>query len=306
MNDKIFFLTGPTAAGKSAAALILAERIGAEIVSCDSMQVYRGMDIITSKPSLPDRRRLPHHLIDILPPTEEYSAFRYYEDAVKTVEEILVRRKTPLFVGGTGLYVSVVLDGLFACAPEESGLRERLYKEAESAQGAAALYERLRQCDPQAAARIHPNDLRRVVRALEVYTLTGRPISEKQKERSGLRGRYQVEVFCLTPPREELYRRVNARVDEMFAAGLEQEVRGLLSLPLSRAAGYAIGLQELKGYFEGKYALEEARRLIKMNTRHYAKRQLTWFRKDKRVRWVDNAGARPEEAAEKIWKEFLR
>lgn len=304
MNKKIIFITGPTAAGKSAAAMLLAERAGAEIISCDSMQVYKGMDIITSKPSAREMASVPHHLIDIAEPTEEYNAFRYYEDASAAVEDIFRRGKTPLFAGGTGLYVSVVMDGLFACAPEQSVLREGFYKEAVSPEGAAGLHERLKECDPRAAERIHPNDVRRVVRALEVFTLTGRPISEKQKEREGLSGRYETEIFCLCPERQELYRRIDERVDAMFEAGLEEEARRVLGMPLSRTAAFAIGLQEFKGYLEGKYPAEEARRLMKLNTRHYAKRQLTWFRKDKRVRWLESAAARPEEAAETIWKEL--
>jgi tRNA dimethylallyltransferase len=306
MNKKIIFITGPTASGKSSAAMILAERIGAEIISCDSMQVYKGMDIITSKPSASDRARVPHHLLDIVPPTEEYNAFRYYEEAAGKVEDIFIRGKIPLFVGGTGLYVSAALDGLFACAPERSSLREEFYRQASSAEGAAALHARLSEHDPAAGKRIHPNDVRRIVRALEVWDSTGKPISDKQKERKGLSELYATEIFCLNPEREELYRRIEERVDEMFASGLEKEARGLLEMPLSRTAAFAIGLKELKEYFEGRCALDEARRLMKLNTRHYAKRQMTWFRKDKRVRWINQPAARPEEAAEIIWKELLR
>ncbi len=306
MDKKIIFITGPTASGKSAAAMILAERIGAEIVSCDSMQVYKGMDVITSKPSPEDRARLPHHLIDIVTPVEEYNAFRYYGDAAGAVEDIFSRGKIPLFAGGTGLYVSVVMDGLFSGAPERSALREEFYREAASPDGAAALHARLKECDPQAAERIHPNDVRRTVRALEVFVSTGRPISDRQKEREGLADIYDTRIFCLSPGRDELYRSIEERVEAMFASGLEREVRGLLEMPLSRTAAFAIGLQELKGHFEGKYALDEARRLMKLNTRHYAKRQLTWFRKDKRALRIEQPAVRPEEAAEIIWKELSR
>lgn len=286
-KEKIIFLVGPTAVGKTKAAVNLAKRINGEIISCDSMQIYKGMDIITSKPPKSLLKKVPHHLIGVISPTEEYDVSRYRQDALKKIKLIFKKGKVPIFVGGTGLYMSILVDGIFERKTEDFKFREKLYKEAKKT-GSKKLYSRLEKVDPLAAAKIHPNDTRRIVRALEVFKVTGQPISELQKQRSGLAQDYDVRIFGLNMERDKLYQRIDVRVDKMFKDGLLREVKKLLKLKLSKTARYAIGLQELKGYLEGLYDLEEAKRLIKRNSRHYAKRQLTWFCKDKRIKWIDS------------------
>lgn len=304
MKKRIIFLTGPTAAGKSEAALELAKKINAEIISCDSMQIYKGMDIITSKPAKILRKKVKHHLIDVVRPTEEYDVSRYRKEALEAIKEVLKKGKAPLFVGGTGLYISVLIDGIFQEKPQSKALRKALYAQALRL-GSGHLYKRLKKVDPLAAARIHPNDTRRIVRALEVFQSSGRPISSLQKQRQGLAKEYQIKSFCLDMPRDRLYARIEARVEEMFARGLAPEVKKLLKCGLSKTASAAIGIKELKGYFAGLYDLEEAKRLIIRNTRRYAKRQLSWFRRVKplkRIKITDKQA--PEEIAGKIWKEL--
>lgn len=305
MKEKIFFVVGPTASGKTAAAAILAKRMGAEIISCDSMQVYKGMEIITSKPAAALRKKVPHHLIGVVSLAKDYDVSCYRRAALKKVRDILKRGKIPLFAGGTGLYMSVLLDGIFKTKASDPLLRSRLYKSARDS-GSVYLYNRLLRVDPAAARKIHPNDTRRLIRALEVFTTTGKPISELQKNRCGLYADYEVKILCLDLPRERLYRRIEERAEQMFKKGLLDEVKKLLPGKLSRTASAAIGIKELKGYFEGQYDLAEAKRLIKFNTRRYAKRQLTWFRKDKRIKWVKLTGNEsPKETADKLWKKYF-
>lgn len=299
-RKRLVFLVGPTAVGKTGVAVALAKKINAEIISCDSMQVYKGMDLLTSKPASALRKKAKHHLIGVIAPIKEYNVSRYRKEALAKVKAILKKHKIPLFVGGTGLYLSILLDGIFKAKAQDKKIRERLYKEAE-AKGGRFLYERLRQVDPPAAAKIHPNDTRRIVRSLEVYELTGQPISHLQKERKGLIDEYDVRIFCLDRERDKLYERINRRVDKMFKAGLVAEVKKLLKVNLSKTARYAIGLRELRDYFDAKTSLEEAKALIKRNSRWYAKRQLTWFRKDKRIEWVQVApGETPKAVSQRI------
>jgi tRNA dimethylallyltransferase len=286
-KDKIVFLVGPTAVGKTAAAAILAKKINAEVISCDSMQVYKGMEIISSQPPAAIRKKLPHHLIGIIRPAQEYNVSVYRRAALKKIKEVIRKGKVPLFVGGTGLYMSVVIDGIFDLKAADAGLRQRLYKEAENI-GSHKLHNRLAKIDSEAAARIHPNDLRRIVRALEVFAVTGKPISLLQKQRKGITDQYDVKIFCLNMPRAKLHKRIVERVNKMFKQGLAAEVKRLLSRRLGKTASAAIGIKELKGYFDGAYGLDEARRQIIRNTCLYSKRQLTWFRKDKRIRWIKN------------------
>ncbi len=302
MKPKIIFLVGPTAAGKTDVALILGRKLNAEIISCDSMQVYKGMDIITSKAPVNLRKRLPHYLIGIVSPEKEYNVSKYRRDALVKVRQIIKKGKPPLFVGGSGLYMSILIDGIFKISAQNKAIRNTLHKEA-GRFGNEHLYDRLKKVDPQAAAKIHVNDRRRLVRALEVYEITGKPISHLQSQRKGLADKYDIRIFCLNMEREKLYKKIEERVDKMFARGLVGEVKKLLKRKLSKTASYAIGIRELKGYFEGAYGLEEARRLIKHNTRLYAKRQLTWFRKDKRINWINiKSDDSPRKVACKIYK----
>ena len=295
MKPRIIFLVGPTAIGKSEIAVCLAKRINLEIISCDSMQVYKGMDIISAKPALALRKTVPHHLISIISPDREYDVTRYNKDATRKIKEILKRSKTPLIVGGSGLYMSILIDGIFKGAQPHLAIRNRLYKQAEKL-GSEYLYKRLKDIDPKAAAKIHPHDTRRIIRALEVFQTIGQPISSLQKQRKGLLEKYDVKIFGLSLPREELYKRIDARAEKMFGKGLVAEVKQLLKSKLSKTSRYVIGIRELKGYFDGLYDIEEAKRLVKRNTCQYAKRQLTWFRKDKRINWI-NIGAKEKPVA---------
>jgi tRNA dimethylallyltransferase len=278
-------LTGPTGSGKSRLALDLAGRLGAEIVSMDSMALYRGMDVGTAKPSADERRRVPHHLIDVLEPWESASVAWWLGRAAACCRDVLARGRRPLFVGGTPLYLKALLLGLFEGPPADAALRGRLAEEA-GRLGRQALHDRLARVDPAGAARLHPNDLRRVIRALEVWELTGRPISAWQTQwttPSGGGGAGAEEgprVLWLDRPREVLYRRIDERVGRMIDAGLVEEVRALrrLGRPLSREAAQALGYKEMFAYLDGRAGLEETVRLIQTRSRRFAKRQLTWFR----------------------------
>ncbi|KPK96731.1 MAG: hypothetical protein AMJ95_12505 [Omnitrophica WOR_2 bacterium SM23_72] len=282
----VIFLLGPTAAGKTEFALKLAKEIDAEIISCDSMQVYKRMDIISSKPSPSQRREVKHHLIDIIPSNKTYNVSLYRRSALKAIKLILRKKKTPLFVGGTGLYASAVLDGIFKGPGEDRRIRKKLYQQAEK-RGARYLFQRLLKVDPLAAARIHPHDLKRIIRALEVWEKTRKPISRWQTQRQGIIQDYNVEIFCINRSRQELYGRINQRVEQMFKKGLVKEVSRLLKGRLSKTASCAIGISEIKDYLAGRCSLNQTKDLIKRHTRQYAKRQLTWFRKDKRISWIN-------------------
>jgi tRNA dimethylallyltransferase len=288
MYPAIIFLVGPTAVGKSEVAACLAKKIGAEIISCDSMQIYKGMDIVTSTPSAALRKRVRHHLLGKVSPEKAYDVARYRHEALKKIKEIIKRGRIPLFVGGTGLYMSMLVDGIFQVKSQNESIRKRLYREA-GRFGNGSLHRKLQAVDPEAALRIHPNDTKRMIRALEAYEVTGRPISQLQRERKGLADEFGLRIFCLNMSREALYKRIDERLVKMFRKGLVREARILLKKKLSKTASFAIGLPELKGHFEGEYDLAEAKRLMRKATRNYAKRQLTWFRKDKRIEWVEVA-----------------
>ncbi len=312
--QNVLVLTGPTASGKTALGIAWAEQIGAEIVSMDSMALYRGMDIGTAKPGAAERRRVPHHLIDVLDPWESASVAWWLERAAACCRDIESRGKRVLFVGGTPLYLKALMHGLFDGPPADADLRRRLIDEAERC-GRPALHARLARVDPTTAARLHPNDLHRIVRALEVWELTGRPISAWQQQWPGGRGQRTEDrgqkaedsmprivsesrpnapipdplssvlcplssVFYLDLPRPELYARINERVRRMIAAGLADEARALRRLPrpLSREAAQAVGYQEMFAYLDGQTTLEAAVTRIQTRSRQFAKRQLTWFR----------------------------
>ena len=302
LKKDLLFLVGPTASGKSAAAVALAKKINAEIICCDSMQVYSGMNILTSAPEKELTGRVRHHLFGFLKPCKNYNAASFRKDALEAAQKIYQKGKIPLFVGGSGLYMSAIIDGLFTGAPADMQLRRKLEKEAKL-KGARCLYKKLLKVDPLSASKIHANDCRRIIRSLEVFLKTGKPISYLQKQRQGLGPDYRVKIFALNLSRPRLYQRVDQRVELMFERGLEKEARRLLRSRLSKTACYALGLPEIKEYLRGKYDLQEAKRLIKRNSRHYAKRQLTWFRKDKRVKWINLQGAEtPQAVAKKIYK----
>jgi tRNA dimethylallyltransferase len=285
-HSRTVFLTGPTASGKTALGVALAEHLGAEIVSMDSMALYRRMDIGTAKPSPVQRHRVPHHLIDVLDPWEDCSLTDYLAKAADAAERIRAAGRIALFVGGTPLYLKALLHGVDSGPPPDPELRARLAIEA-SEHGNAFLHERLAQVDPAAARRIHSNDLRRITRALEVFEKTGRPISASQvhfhnpPDAAG-------PVYCLDVSRDELYRRIDDRVEAMFRNGLVDEVRELLRLPhpLSRTARQALGYKEVIDHLEGRRDLAETIELVQRRSRQFAKRQLTWFRSLKQCRWL--------------------
>jgi len=299
-KKKIIFLVGPTAIGKTEVALILAKRMNAEIISCDSMQVYKGMDIGTQKPSLNSRELIRHHMIDIVTPDKEFSVADFRKRALKAIREIHKINKIPLFVGGTGLYMKVLIGGLFPSPPKDEGLRKRLYEE-QKRHGGNYLHERLKKVDSQTAKIIHPNDTKKIVRALEVYYTTKKTMSELKASTKPLTDRFDVRIFALARERNELYRRINERVEKMFKEGFLEEAEKLFKRQLSLTARQAIGYREIFDYLNGKVTKEEAKELIKKNTRQYAKRQLTWFRNDKRVKWIEVCEhERPSEVAAKV------
>lgn len=280
----VYFLVGPTASGKTALSIKLATQNNAEIISCDSMCVYKGMDILTSKPTRLDRKGVKHHLIDVISPTKEFSVAEYRRLALQTAEDILRRGKTPLFIGGSGLYVKAVVDGLFPSGKKDLRFRRRQEKLAKK-YGNGWLHKKLRKIDPIAAEKIHPNNLRRVIRALEIYHTEKRRPSELKQKTGPIR--YKVRIFGLKVAKEKLYRNIDLRVDEMFKKGIVEEVKKLSKKKLSLTAKKALGYSEVMGYLKGKYSLEEAKDLLKKNTRRFAKRQMTWFRADPRIHWLN-------------------
>lgn len=282
----IVFILGPTGVGKSNFAAALAKKIGGEIISCDSMQIYKGMTVISQQPSLKLRKAVPHHLVGILSPSEEWSAASFIEEAKEIVEDIIERKKIPIVVGGTGLYARAFIKGLFPSPPKSEKLRKAIYEEAKK-KGKKKLYEILLKIDPAYASKIHPNDLRRIVRALEVYKLTGKPISEKHLESIGIEAKYKILIFVLNRERNELYRRIDERVEKLFDRGIIREVKRLLRQKLSQTAKAVLGYREVSDYIKGKCNLDKAKELLKKNTRHYAKRQLTWFRKEKNAKRIE-------------------
>ena len=276
-----YVLAGPTGSGKTTIALDLAPRLGAEIVSMDSMALYRGMDIGTAKPTAAERALVPHHLVDVRDPWESASVAWWLEQATASCLDITRRGKVPLFVGGTPLYLKALLCGLFDGPSADPAIRGRLEAEA-NAIGTMALHRRLAEVDPAAGNRIHPNDLRRIVRALEVHTITGRPISDWQREWSPKPPSEDAErrVVWIDRPRAELYERIDRRVEKMFADGLVDEVRRLTSRsrPLSREAGQALGYREIVNSFEVEISDRDLIRDVQTHSRQFAKRQIMWFR----------------------------
>jgi len=288
MNPKLLVICGPTASGKSELALRLAELLEAEIVNADSMQVYCGMDIGTAKPSPAERARIPHHLIDIVDPRQPFSAADFAAAADIAIRDITARGKRAIVVGGTGLYIRALLKGLVDSPGGADQFRQGLHEEAQQS-GNQALLERLRQVDPDLAAQLHPNNLVRIIRALEVHHLTGIPLSRYQQEHGFSARRYLSLQIGIRVERSTLYSRIDTRVDLMLQAGLLDEVRRLLAdgCDAGMKTMRSIGYKEACAYVAGEYSLEEAARLIKRDTRHYAKRQLTWFTADKDILWLE-------------------
>lgn len=298
MRKEVIILLGPTCVGKTGVSILLAERLKTEIISADSMQIYRGMDIGTAKPSPELRQRIIHHMIDICEPSEEYSTGRYIEDVKKIIDRLHTEGKIPLVVGGTGLYIRAMTRGIFSGVSADWTLREELNSLENRQPG--YLYEYLKNLDPETASRIMPGDRRRLIRAIEVCLLMKGKISEFQKKLTRPLP-YNFIKIGLTRQRKELYKLIEERVDRMIEAGLIDEVRWLLMQNPSRTTLQAIGYKELIGYLRGDTTLEEAVRLIKKRTKLYAKRQFTWFKKEPDIKWFDITGMRgPQEIAEII------
>jgi len=287
----IVIIAGPTAVGKTEASILLAQEWGAEIVSADSMQIYRGMDIGTAKPTAAQRKLVYHHLIDTADPAQPYSVGDYLRDARNAIDGILQSGGTPLVVGGTGLYIRALMKGLFHGPPADMDLREQLLRK-ETENGEGALYADLCRLDPESAIKIHPNDLRRTVRSLEVYYLRDRKMSDLQKAHSFKDKPYDFRLLFLVRSRSELYLRIEGRVDQMLEQGLEHEVKMLMLKGYTRelASMQALGYSHFLDYFSNKATLEDTIELLKRDTKRYAKRQFTWFRREPDARWVDITG----------------
>jgi tRNA dimethylallyltransferase len=293
-NSQIIpFIVGPTAVGKTATAIELAKLLNGEIISIDSRQVYRGMDIGTAKPTLRQQKEIAHHLIDILNPTEQISAGGYRELALKTVAKIQARGKLPIFVGGSGMYVKTVVHGIFHESVTDDRIRLKIKSEL-AEKGAAALYNRLVDIDPELAVKTHINDTKRITRALEIYEITGKAPSQHYQSQT-TETPFPYRIFVLTADRKTLYRKINERVDQMITDGLVNEVLKLLDSGLRENldALLTLGYQEVIGYLDGECLYEEMIENIKRNTRRYAKRQLTWFRNQLEATWISVGEEQP-------------
>lgn len=300
-------IVGPTGIGKTEIAVALARRLpasakmsGGEIVVVDSMQVYRGMEIGTGKPDARLRREVPHHGLDLVEPEEEFSAAQYVKVVSPAIASIRARGRLPVLLGGSGLYFKALVDGLCQAPPKNATLREKLSEQVE-AEGAEALHRSLSEVDPVSAGRIHPNDARRIIRALEVFSETGRALSDWQSQGAPFLGGLETFRWVgLTCDREKLYQKIQARVEGWLNSGWLEEARHLQKRSLSQTAREALGYKELFDFLEGKRGWEETVQLILRNTRRYAKRQWTWFRANPRIQWIDVEGKKPEEIAERI------
>lgn len=283
----VIVFVGPTGVGKTAVSVCVARRLQTEIISADSRMVYRGMDIGTAKPPLSERGGVPHHLVDVVDPDELYNSGRFKSDATRVLTDLQGRGKIPVVVGGTGLYLRHLFRGLWDGPEADWEIRNRFYHEEK--QNPGTLHARLSRVDPPAAVKIPPRDLNRIIRALEVFEITGKPLSEHHREHGYRENRFQSVVIGLRRDREDLYRRIEKRVDKMLKAGLVDEVRGLMK------QGYSGSLSSMKGlgyrqtmaYLEGKYGLDEGIRILKRDTKRYAKRQFTWFNRDSEIIWID-------------------
>jgi len=312
LNTPLLVIAGPTGVGKTALSLALAERLNGEIVSADSMQVYRGMDIGTAKATAAERARVPHHLIDVCEPTEPFDVAVYTELAEAAVRDIQSRGKLPIVVGGTGFYIQALLKGLdFSEGAQDPVFREEMNRLADEV-GNEALHRLLEKADPAAAAAIHPNNRKRVIRAMEYFRETGRRLSETNEEQKGQAPKHPALLIVLTLPREELYRRIDRRVDGMLAAGLREEVAALQERGCRRGmvSMQALGYKEILDELDGLLTPEEAEAKIRQESRRYAKRQLTWFRREKSAVWLDKSqfGSEEEltEETVRLWVTFQK
>ena len=292
MNSSVIVLVGPTGIGKSKVAVSLSAFLPSEIVSADSMQIYKYMNIGTAKPSREERRAVTHHMIDIVYPDQYFSAGEYAKIARDKINRIIESGKTPILVGGSGLYIRAVIDGLFSEPVVKETIKKKVRTQLAN-NGSHYLHVELKKVDPVSASRIHPNDWRRIIRALEVFLSTGETISSLQSKAKTDSIDCQYCTIGLKTERKNLYRRIESRVDSMFERGLMREVRNLIKRGYSQdlLPMQSLGYREVLGYINRHYSLDEAKALIKRNTRHFAKRQMTWFNKDFRIKWIETGDA---------------
>jgi tRNA dimethylallyltransferase len=288
MHHTLWVLTGPTACNKTEIGFTVAQKTRGEIISADSMLFYRGMDIGTAKPSLDMRELVPHHFIDIIDPWESYSVGRYVDDVESLIDTADSKDRKFLIVGGSPLYVKGLVDGIFN-GPEADWDIRRDLEELADEKGNQYVHDILQKIDPDKAVELHPNNLRRIIRAIEVYRITGKPVSELQEEYKLTRKSYQFNILCIAREREDIYRRINERVEIMFDKGLVDEVQSLLDNPggLSKQAKQALGYKEIIQYLDGGLTLDDAKEMVKQSTRRFAKRQMTWFRSFPDVQWLE-------------------
>lgn len=303
----IVVVCGPTASGKTGLAVELAKRLDGEVISADSMQLYTGLDIASAKPAKEEMQGIPHHMMDFLPPTASFSVADYVEMARKKIAEVAARGKLPIIAGGTGLYINSLVDNIeFDDTSSDMAYRDEL-RAAEKEKGVGFLLEMLREVDPESAEKLHANNQSRIIRALEVYRISGRKMSDIQAESRKNPSPYEPCMIALNyTDRQDLYDRINKRVDIMLEQGLLEEAREFFTHSDYDTAAQAIGYKELKPYFDGKATLEECVEHLKQATRHYAKRQLTWFRKDKRINWINVDKSTSSEEIIEIAENFVK
>lgn len=286
---KLVVIVGPTAIGKTSTSIELAKELNGEIVSADSMQIYRYMDIGTAKPNMSERQGIPHYMMDIIEPDESFNVAIYQKRAKAAIDCIYKKGKLPFLVGGSGLYVNSIVYPLdFTTATEDHELRAELYKKVEE-KGNYYLHQKLAEIDPTTAKRVHPNDVKRIVRAMEIYCLTGKPMSQHKQNLKNADIPYDLIMIGLYMERSKLYEKINMRVDHMIEQGLIEEVKSLQNMGYGKdlVSMQGLGYKEIIAYLEEEHSLEEAIDILKRDTRRFAKRQLTWFRKDKRIHWVN-------------------
>lgn len=297
---RVIFIVGPTGVGKSEAAAALAKKIGGEIISADSMQIYKGMDIGTAKPGKKLLKQVPHHLIDIVKPSQTFSVFQFYKQSLKLIRQIIRRGRVPLVVGGTGFYVRSLIQGLSSGVGADFAFRKKMEK-LELEKGPGHLYEELRRKDPVRAEKINPGDQKRIIRALEIMETSGKPASENTKDCKPLSELgYEVRLFGLIRSREVLYGNIEKRVEKMFRRGLSAEAKKILKNRISKTSMHAVGYKEIWACLEKGISTDTAKEQIKINTRHYAKRQITWFQREHGIEWIPVEGQSFMEVAAEI------
>ena len=304
MKPPLLILCGPTASGKTACSVEIARRLETEVVCCDSMQIYRGMDILSAKPTREEMAGIPHHMLSIAEPSEPFSAAIYRDTAAPVIRGIHARGKLPVLCGGTGLYIDALTKPMGFSVRSDPALHDELMRRFDEPGGREELWAELTAVDPETAARLHMNDARRVTRALEVYRQTGQTLSELNRLDAQKEGDYSEQLFALDWPRDMLYDRINRRVDQMLCDGLIDEVRAVMREGVGKTSWQALGFKEIADALNGRIPMEEAVEQVKMGSRRYAKRQLTWFRRDGRVQWIPAEGRSVEEICDEILTKY--